>query len=35
VSDDEPTSETGVHYETHDVGVDEMWKPENRGKWAP
>jgi hypothetical protein len=24
-----------VHSTTHDVGVDEMWKPENRGKWAP
>jgi hypothetical protein len=31
----EPTSKTDAHYETHDVGIDEMWKPENRGRWAP
>jgi hypothetical protein len=35
VPQSEPTSETDVHYETHDVGVDEMWKPEHRGRWAP
>ncbi|MGZ4253917.1 MAG: hypothetical protein ACXVR2_11775 [Solirubrobacteraceae bacterium] len=35
VSEGEPTSETGAHYETHDVGIDEMWKLENRGRWAP
>ena len=22
-------------YEKHDVGIDEMWKPEHRGKFAP
>jgi hypothetical protein len=32
-----PEAEPEPHatYETHDVGIDEMWKPENRGKWAP
>ncbi|HET7051703.1 MAG TPA: hypothetical protein VFI54_25760 [Solirubrobacteraceae bacterium] len=35
VSEGEPASETDAHYETHDVGIDEMWKPENRGRWAP
>jgi hypothetical protein len=35
VSEREPCSEGDAHYETHDVGIDEMWKPENRGKWAP
>jgi hypothetical protein len=25
--------ETEVQYETSDVGIDEMWKPENRGRW--
>jgi hypothetical protein len=32
---DEPASETGAQYETHDVGIDEMWKPENKDRWAP
>jgi hypothetical protein len=22
-------------YEKHNVGIDEMWKPEHRGKFAP
>jgi hypothetical protein len=26
--------ESPATYETHDVGIDEMWKPEHRGKWA-
>ena len=31
----EAEPEPAATYETHDVGIDEMWKPEHRGKWAP
>ncbi|MGZ4198471.1 MAG: hypothetical protein ACXVSJ_18810 [Solirubrobacteraceae bacterium] len=35
--DPEPESDADdvseVQYETSDVGIDEMWKPENRGRW--
>ena len=32
-----PVSEAEPHatYEMHDIGIDEMWKPEHKGKWAP
>jgi hypothetical protein len=32
-----PEAEAEAHakYELHDIGIDEMWKPENKGKWAP
>ncbi len=30
-----PEADPPATYETHDVGIDEMWKPEHRGKWAP
>jgi hypothetical protein len=31
----ESAPEPPATYEVHDVGIDEMWKPEHRGKWAP
>jgi hypothetical protein len=32
-----PEAEAEAHatYELHDIGIDEMWKPEHKGKWAP
>jgi len=27
--------EAHATYEMHDIGIDEMWKPEHEGKWAP
>jgi hypothetical protein len=32
-----PVAEAEAHasYEMHDIGIDEMWKPEHKGKWAP
>jgi hypothetical protein len=30
---DSETAEPGVQYESSDVGIDEMWKAENRGRW--
>jgi hypothetical protein len=28
-------AEPHASYEMHDIGIDEMWKPEHKGKWAP
>jgi hypothetical protein len=33
VSEAEP--EPHATYEMDDIGIDEMWKPEHKGKWAP
>jgi hypothetical protein len=33
LSETEP--EPHATYEMHDIGIDEMWKPEHKGKWAP
>jgi hypothetical protein len=32
---EEADPEPDANYNTHDVGIDEMWRPENRGRWAP
>jgi hypothetical protein len=34
-ADEAPENLESVRYETWDVGIDEMWKPEHRGKWSP
>jgi hypothetical protein len=31
----EAEREAHATYEMHDIGIDEMWKPEHKGKWAP
>jgi hypothetical protein len=28
-------AEPHAMYEMHDIGIDEMWRPEHKGKWAP
>jgi hypothetical protein len=30
---EEPARDEEVQYDTSDVGIDEMWKPENKGRW--
>ena len=34
-ADAEAEPEPHATYEMHDIGIDEMWKPEHKGKWAP
>jgi hypothetical protein len=31
----EAEREPHATYEMHDIGIDEMWKPEHKGKWGP
>jgi hypothetical protein len=31
----EAEPEAHASYEMHDIGIDEMWKPKHKGKWAP
>jgi hypothetical protein len=34
-ADAEAEPEPHATYEMHDIGIDEMWKPEHKGKWGP
>ena len=31
----EPAAETVRYQDTPDIGIEQMWKPEHRGRWAP